>query len=153
VKLITALVEHPEMDAVCGVQMKRETDCPLNVLEDENGEMRKLVPLTEFKTEFTKAAMAHFGLTAFRASKFEAMEKPWFLAQPSPDGRWGEGRRDEDINFWYKWKDAGNSLYIANDVRLGHIQRMVTWPGPCLKPVHQYLHDYNHEGKPEGVTR
>lgn len=82
---------------------------------------------------------AHFGLTLLRASAIATLPKPWFWGQPGADGDWGDDRVDADIYFWNKWYDAGLSVYVAPDVRIGHLQVMVSDYDKDFKPRHQYV--------------
>lgn len=147
--LIQAMIENPHIDALCGVQMKREVDSALLTLRTDDGALRESVALGEFDEDFTRCASAHFGLTIFRAAKLEVLPRPWFVGQPGPDGRWGTGRLDEDMYFWEQWRKVGHTLYQANRVRLGHVQLVVTWPTKTFDPHHQYLNDYTTNGRPE----
>ena len=150
--LVQTIKHRPDIDALCGVQIKREVDSPLCTMIDEStGEYIMEMPVSVFDTELTKLASAHFGLTVLRCSAFKDIERPWFIGKPDPDGAWHDGRMDSDINFWAKWRAAGKTLYQANRVKLGHVQTMATWPTKEFGAVHQYMHDYARDGKPEGV--
>ncbi len=151
VYLIQALDEHPEMDAVSSAHLKREDCSILATMRTSEGELRDRVSLSEFEKDFTQIASAHFGLTVFRTAKLKALPRPWFLAEPDPEGRWGEGRLDEDLAFWKRWKEAGFSLYQANRIRLGHLELMVTWPGKQFQPVYQHINQYHRDGRPKEV--
>lgn len=92
----------------------------------------------------------HFGFTMFRAEKFAAMKRPWFQCQPGPDG-WGEGRIDGDMNFWNRWKEAGNTVGLASRVSVGHIETVVTWPDEAMRPIYQHTKEWRESGKPPGA--
>jgi len=149
--MVRTLGAHPEMDAISGVQIKREVDAPLCTVMGEDGLPAERVPLTIFQSEFTQLATSHFGLTLLRASAFADLAKPWFIGEPGPDGGWNEGRTDPDIHFWKVWGQAGKTLYQANKVRLGHMQLMATWPTKEFRALHQYVNDYVKHGMPEEV--
>ena len=82
------------------------------------------------------------------------MKHPWFWEQPNADGEWAAGRLDPDIYFWRKWQDAGNTLYLANRVSIGHLQHMATWvDNETRRPIHQYLTDFQKHGPPPEAMR
>lgn len=149
--LLMTIATHPEMDALAGMQIRRSKPAHLFTLHDANDVLRENVQTTELETEFIRAATACFGLTILRASKLRELPHPWFLPHPDPNGRWGEGRLDEDMHFWQIWREAGNNLYIANHVRLGHVEEYVVWPGADWRVVAQSMRDYHEHGIPEGV--
>ena len=150
-ELCYLMASHPEADAIAPWQVKRECDDPLVWMTDGEGNKRSTVPFSEFDGDLTRVDTAHFGLTLLRVEALKRMKHPWFLAQPNTEGTWGEGRVDEDIYFWNKWKAAGNSLYMANHVSIGHLQQVATWPGRDFRPIHQYITDFQKNGKPRGA--
>jgi predicted SAM-dependent methyltransferase len=93
----------------------------------------------------------HFGLTLIRVSVLEKMKHPWFFATPNKDGRWEEGKIDEDINFWHGFKAVGGKIFLATDVCLGHLELDIRWPGQGMDIVHQHFLDYRKSGKPDTV--
>jgi hypothetical protein len=78
------------------------------------------------------------------------MTKPWFLAQADGDGRFEGGHVDEDIYFWRRWEDAGNTLGMATNVSVGHAELMITWPSRSVPggKMHQYTTDFWTSRKP-----
>ena len=145
------MAENPDVDAIVPVQIKRENETPMFAIVDEKGEGRA-VPLTEFDKELVPIMNGHFGLTIFRASAFEGLKKPWFLAHPNEDGDWGEGRIDEDIHFWHNWFKEGRKACLATSVMIGHMQMMCTFPGPArksFKPEHYYMNQIDRNQWPE----
>ncbi|HUU35189.1 MAG TPA: methyltransferase domain-containing protein [Vicinamibacterales bacterium] len=152
--MIMAMVEHPEFDALSSVQIKRGCDSALFTMVKEDGSLRETVPVMDIiSQEFSRIASSHFGLTVFRTAAFADLAKPWFLGEPGPDGRWKEGRKDEDIAFWHGWRKAGKTLHQANRVRVGHLQLMVTWPDATMHARHQYVEEYTKTGIPEDLRR
>ena len=150
--MLSMISHRPDIDALCGLQIKREVSAPLcTLLDEDTGRWTEEMPLTAFQTEFTKLMSAHFGLTVMRCSAFADLEKPWFNGRPDPNGEWHDGRLDPDMNFWRVWREAGKTLYQANLVRLGHLQELVTWPTKELGATHQYLNEYTKEGRPADV--
>jgi hypothetical protein len=70
------------------------------------------------------------------------MTKPWLHAVPDENGEWGEGRRDDDITFWDKWRAAGHTIYVAPDVRIGHLELVVSEYDDDMKPVHRHITEW-----------
>lgn len=128
-QLLALMEKHPYIDALCPVQMKRESDCPLMGLAGPDGKPLKTIDHTELEKDVLPILTGHFGLTVFRTSSLEKLKKPWFLGQPGPDGGWGEGRTDDDIYFWRNFAASGLKAAIANKVNIGHLQLVCTFPG------------------------
>lgn len=150
-KLLQLMAENPEVDAIVPVQTKRENECPMFGIQSEDGKTRE-VPLTEFDAELVQIMTGHFGLTIFRVSAFNDLEKPWFNSKPNENGDWGENRIDEDIHFWHNFAKAGRTVCLATNVMLGHLQMMATFPGParkCFKPEHYYMNQLERGEWPE----
>lgn len=147
--LMDTMLAHPEIDALACPQLKRESSSIMFTQINDDGTHRANIPLSEFQGELTKVDTAHFGLTVFRADALRRMKKPWFYEKPDPNGDWDEGRVDLDIGFWYQWRESGNTLYQANQVRIGHMQQMVSWPlGPEFRIIHQYATDWGKTRQP-----
>jgi hypothetical protein len=93
-------------------------------------------------------------LTVFRKSCFAKVKKPWFIPKPAPDGTWNDGRFDEDVMFWHNFKESGCKLGLATNVKIGHLQLMVTYPGKLendWKPVNISLKDMEDKNKREAL--
>ena len=146
---------NPTVDALTSVQMRRGFDYPLLSVRDEGkpGNGEREIARRYFTGALAKIDTAHFGLTLLRVESLKRVARPWFHAVPDEQGGWGAGRKDEDIAFWHKWAAAGNSLYLAPRVVIGHMQLMVTWPDTNLQATHQYMSAYNQGGKPPNVWR
>jgi hypothetical protein len=146
---------HPEIDALAAVQAGRgSVNGRLFTIRGDDGNNVTGVPSDFFADDVTKVSTAHFGLTLIRADKLAALPKPWFHDVPAPDGSWGPGRIDADINFWRKWESAGNSLYLSNRVPIGHLELTVLWPAPLgddTTPMTQPVGDWRENGKPKGA--
>lgn len=140
-RLLLLMESHPEIDALAPVQAHR--DCKHVLL---NG-----VDAKNWKMECVPAGSAHFGLTVFRAKAFEKMLHPWFIGVPNEQGEWEEGRLDEDMNFWKKWQEAGNTLAVAPSVTIGHMELMALWPDRNMKHIPQKVSEFWKSGPPEGV--
>lgn len=144
---------YPEADAICSLQSKRGSDHILFSMTKADGTPRGDIPLVEFTRNILPIATGHFGLTIFRTSCFEKLSRPWFLAIPDADGRWGDGKVDADIYFWRNFQKAGLKLFLAPRVVVGHMEEVVTWPDEEMKPVHQKLGDWMDNGPPKGIVR
>ena len=70
--------------------------------------------------------VAHFGLTLLKVQELRDVPRPWLIGEPGPDGGWRLGKIDPDVNFWRKWQAAGKRVLVANDVRVGHLEVMVS---------------------------
>jgi hypothetical protein len=47
------------------------------------------------------------------------------------------------------WKNAGNTVYVAPRVHIGHVEVLMTWVGKDdLRPIHQKMDEYIAFGKP-----
>ena len=144
IRLLQHMQENPDVDAIVAVQVKREDKVPMFAMVDENGIGRENVPLKEFKEELVPICNGHFGLTIFRASVFAELKRPWFMPHPDPDGRWNEGRIDEDIHFWHNFRECGKKVCLAPKINLGHLQLKCTFAGPSedgFKPVEYYMNE------------
>ena len=147
--LMQLMMLYPEIDALAPIQSSRHLRTTLFTVHGTEGENAPEIPRSQFENDTTKVATAHFGLTLIRTSALKRISKPWFHSTPSPQGDWGEGHVDEDINFWRKWEAAGNSLHIANRVPIGHAELLVKWPDINLQTFHQSMTDFQQKGVPE----
>lgn len=137
-QMLGLMAAYPEADAIAAIQAKRGADTLLATLDDE----QKAMPPDGCIGQIRPVASAHFGFTILRVGKLRGVTKPWFEHRPGPDGGWNEGRVDSDVNFWTKWRAAGNTIYLASEIRVGHLQVMATYPDPeTFKPIHQYPGD------------
>lgn len=147
-QLIQLMCCYPEADAIAALQSGRGKTEPLFTVQAEGGENRRHMHLGEFAGDLTAVSTAHFGLTLIRADKFASLPRPWFIDVPDENGRWGPGRTDADINFWRQWRAAGNGLFIANRVPVGHLELQVLWPGQDLGVITQPVSEWRKSGKP-----
>ena len=149
--LIHIILDRPDIDAVAAVQDGRAANNPLMSLNSRTGRMMTEVPLATFDGELTRIATAHFGLTILRAEACLKMEHPWFHATPGAGGRWHTGKVDADISFWKKWESVGNTLYLANNVIVGHGQWAYGWPGQKFETILQPTEQWWANGYPKGT--
>lgn len=152
--LIQLMLIHPHVDALAAVQSSRHVESALFSVRGQDGKNVSLIERSALAADLLRASTAHFGLTLIRADAVRRLPKPWFHATPDPSGAWGEGRVDEDIAFWRGWEAAGNSLYLAPRVVVGHMELMVRWPGAAdLKAIYQPISEWRADGAPKGAWR
>lgn len=151
--LLALAMQYPEADAICALQAHRTRSTPLVTIKGPDGKYHGTLPRDYFRGDLARVHTAHFGLTLIRAAKLAALPRPWFLGVPDQDGTWGEGRTDDDIYFWKRWEAAGNTLYLANHVAIGHLELMIRWPDRQFRALHQHASEWAASGKPEGAWR
>lgn len=151
--LYRAMESNPQVDALNAVQIGRDRQTILMTIAGENGKPKTFIAPEDAEKDLMPVLSAHFGLTMIRTESLKKLPKPWFHSEPDKDGSWGQGRIDDDVYFWRKWRETGLNLMQANRIPVGHIQQVITWPSQHLDPVHQYLPDYQNHGKPAGVWR
>lgn len=152
--LMQLMMANPQADAITAIQSSRHQPTALFTKRDENDVPMSRINTDEMAGDLTQVSSAHFGLTLIRADKLKALPKPWFHAVPSSEGRWqhDDDHVDEDIQFWMNWKAAGNTLFLANRIAVGHIEVMSRWPGKDLQAIYQPMGEFNKTGKaPEGT--
>jgi predicted SAM-dependent methyltransferase len=148
--LLLLAANHPEADAIAPLQMKRGTDgVPLMTRLNPDGSIMTRGPMADFRKPMMRVHTSHFGCTLIRVSALVKVPHPWFKGEPNAEGRWGEGRIDDDIWFWKRWADAGNSVYSANQVAVGHGEYTVLWPDKNLRPIHQLPREWRENGTPK----
>jgi len=148
-KLGQLMADNPDVDAMFPVQTGRNSDLPLAGMRDLDSNPRTKVNISEFQKPLTVMDTGHFGLTIFRISSFAKLKKPWLLPVPDSTGGWGKGRKDEDIYFWNNFNESGCKVCMANEVYVGHLQQLCTFPGLAKnnwKPIHMYLDKLEGEG-------
>lgn len=144
------IAEENELDVLAPLQVGRDRNDILAKLDDGTGSARKSLDASELSSEFWPCLHAHFGLTVIRVSALRKLAHPWFLGTPNPEtGNWDDGRTDDDIHFWKVARAAGLRIAITPQVSIGHLQVLISWPSERLTTVHQYVRDYQKEGKPE----
>jgi predicted SAM-dependent methyltransferase len=149
-RLMQVMTLYPEIDALAPIQSSRHLKTTLFTVEGADGN-EPSISRTDLSGETMPVSTAHFGLTLISTEKLRQLPKPWFHATPSPNGDWHEGKVDDDIQFWRKWTEAGNSLHLANRVAIGHMELMVRWPDINLEVMYQSTTDFQTKGVPEGV--
>lgn len=150
-RLIQLAMEYPNADAIASMQVSRQSHLPLMTIKGDDGKVNALIPRARFQNQLVQAATAHFGLTLIKSEALKQMPHPWFLGVPDQQGSWGEGKTDDDTHFWLKWAEHGNTLYVAPDVVIGHLELMAAWPDQDFRPIFQHPSDFQKHGLPEGV--
>lgn len=128
VEALLVLMLHSGVDAIAPLQMKREANSVMFSMPGMDPEQKSEVNQEWFKTPVQMVGTAHFGLTFLRTKALKRMPKPWFEAKANEKGEFNGGHIDEDLSFWNKWREAGNTLGMATGVSVGHCELMVTWP-------------------------
>lgn len=129
-RLLQILGNRPDIDAIAALQMRRGAETPLF----STGKT-----LAEFDGQPYRVNTAHFGLTAIRVQKLATIPKPWLIDQPDANGDFGGDHTDADITFWKKWTAAGNNIYVAPDVRIGHLELLVSEFDENYQPRHYQI--------------
>jgi FkbM family methyltransferase len=150
-ELLKLVVRYPDADAIAAWQVKRGStkDEALAGLKTKDGKMGAFVSLDEMKAnDLTRVDNTVFGLTIIKTAAIKKMKKPWFINTPNKDGDWTEGKHDADSYFWHKFGEAGNTIYMANRVRIGHLQEVVLWVDDDFNFSKQELSEWHRSGRP-----
>jgi len=148
-QLLTLAARYDEADAIFPWQCKRGGVDKLFVfLRDENDKPITTAPKSMFQGELIRAYGGHFGMTLIKTEALKKMPKPWLWEQPNADGEWTDGKEDADMYFWRKFRDAGNKVFLANDIRIGHLDEEILWPGEDFQTVRQGMFSFYATGKP-----
>ena len=139
-RLIGWFGQSEDIDAIAALQMRRSQPFPLMT---QKGKTR-----AELNGRPLKVNTAHFGLTLIRLDALKQIPKPWFKGEPGADGSWrADDRLDPDIWFWHQWQKAGKTVYVAPDVRIGHLEVMVSEFDDEYQPRHVYVPDWRKANK------
>jgi hypothetical protein len=149
IRLWQIMESNPDIAALCPLQIGRDRDELLLNLIDKDGNPRQSVTTEDFHDEAVDIKNGHFGLTLIRLDALREIHHPWFAGVPNKQGRWDEGRTDDDIYFWHRLRSAGKRICATPKVRLGHLQLVITWPMDDCAVRHQYLNRYYEDGRPE----
>jgi SAM-dependent methyltransferase len=154
--LIQLAMVYPDADAIVPVQSSRHNAGPLFSFHAPEGTLKRgaqiEVPAEFFGGDLSPVRTGHFGLTLLKAEKIASLPKPWFCATPNAEGRWDDGKTDDDTSFWRSWEKAGNSLMLAPRVAIGHLELMVRWPDLNLAPQWQSAADWEATRRPPPNT-
>ena len=128
------LGKRPDIDAIAALQCRRGQPFPLMTC---GGNVK-----VELDGNPIKVTTSHFGLTVLRVESLKKCKKPWFFGQPDANGEWSDDRMDDDIWFWHQWRLAGNTIYVAPDCSIGHMEEMVAEFGPDMQARHVYPREW-----------
>jgi hypothetical protein len=134
-ELYRLMETHAEADAIAPVQVRRGTTDPLFTVRDPFTGKNKTSIAVNTNSELLRVHTGHFGLSMFRAGPLRCLPKPWFMSLPDVEGGWKveKGALLEDMFFWRRWEDAGQSLYVTQNVRIGHGAEVVLVADDNLK--------------------
>lgn len=149
VRLWQVMESNPDVAALCPLQIGRDKDHLLLSIKDKNGEFVKHANAEMFHADALDLFTGHFGLTLIRTDSLRDIPRPLFLGAPNAEGKWEDGRVDDDIHFWHRLRDAGRRVCVCPKVRIGHLQCVIAWPGDDMGVVHQYVSKYHSDGRPE----
>jgi hypothetical protein len=130
------LGKRPDIDAIAALQCRRGQPFPLMTCGGEHEAKLDGNPI--------KVTTSHFGLTVLRVDSLRKCAKPWFKGEPDGNGEWGDDRLDDDIWFWHQWRLAGNTIYVAPDCSIGHMEEMVAEFDENYEPRHVYIRDWRN---------
>lgn len=133
-RLLMIISQEEQIDAICAAQVRRGKADMLGSIEGQ--------ATAEWTGYPVKLTTAHFGLTVLDVKKLKATPKPWFMSKPDENGRWEDKKIDDDIYFWFNWRDAGNSLYCDPGTRIGHLEEMITIHDEKMQVQHIYPADW-----------
>lgn len=148
-RLMMTLIDNPEADAVCTMQMGRFSGL---LISTENGKIRHKDLMTK---DIVPVDTGHFGLTVFRASAFSGLKKPWFWSKPNSKKEWDSktNKVDEDIYFWVNFQKSGKQLYLAPRCVIGHLELLIKWPALNLDGIYETTAHYHEFGPPADVWK
>lgn len=148
-QLMCLLVDNPDVDAICTMQMGRFSGL---LVSTNDG---KLAHKDLMEKDLVPVDTGHFGLTVFRRRAFEDLPKPWFWSRPNSEGEWTtkSNKIDDDIFFWDNFRRAGKQLYLAPRLVIGHLELLVKWPAFNLDGIYETTEHYYKHGPPADVWK
>jgi len=148
-ELLRLVVRYPEADAIAAWQASRwKNHPPLAGIRTERG-WDGAVSVEEMKrSDLTEVDNTVYALTIIKTEALKKIPKPWFQNIPNADGEWEHGKHDADSYFWWKFREAGNKLYMANNVRVGHLHEDILWVDEDFNLIKQDLIEYYTKGRP-----
>lgn len=147
------LADDYQPDAIAGLQVHRRENRPLFSRRDEQNNIMPTVTSDDMAHDVLRVHTAHLGFTLISVKKLMRVAKPWFYAQPDSQGEWGPESIAPDTWFWNQWRAAGNDLYIASRIAVGHLEAHIRWPDEDLMVTAQHAQDYTETGKPRRVWK
>lgn len=149
VEALLTLMLASGVDAIAPIQMKRESNSIMFSMPGTDPNEKRVVDAEWFSKPVQLVGTAHFGLTFLRTESLKKLKKPWFQSRPNENGEFNGGHLDEDLWFWERWREAGNTIGIATQVSIGHMELMVTWPSLEVEgnKIHQHSTDFWNNGQ------
>lgn len=138
--LCDVFAQTPEADAMAALQCRRGAPYPLMTTGASVDSTIQII-----RDKPIKVTTAHFGLTLIRVDALKKIAKPWFISRPSASGDWDDDRLDDDIWFWHQWRLAGNTIYVAPQVSIGHLEETVVAFDEDCNPQHMYVHQWREK--------
>jgi hypothetical protein len=141
--LLLLAVKFPEADAIVPLQLKRgnKNDALFSMNEVDGYPVTYLHP-TLSSTNLTPILIGHFGLTLIRTRALKDIPKPWLLNVPNESGEWRNGQTNADIYFWKKFREFNKKAFLANRIRIGHIDEYVISLDENMQVKRYNLRDY-----------
>lgn len=158
--LLRLASENPDADAIVPWQVCRDSVDRLFGVRKPDGTFRRRFAEEEFEQDLMPIDTGHFGLTLIRLAALEGLPRPLLWAQPGWQGHWNNEPVTEedpttcvhsDIYFWNLLRDHGRKMFLATQVRVGHLQQVVTWPTTEFGIEHQYVEAFRAHGAPEST--
>lgn len=151
-RLIETAAVYPEADALIPVQASRHNAGMLFGLDAPYGEGKIDIERTALEKDLFPVRHGHFGLTLIKAEKLRNLPRPWMFTTTDKDGKYGDGHTDPDIQFWRGWEKAGNSIFLAPRITIGHLELMVRWPDENMQPSYQAAKEWDETRQPPPGT-
>jgi len=154
IRRLAALVNAApgKIDALCPHEWNRQKPVPLwTPVRKADGTLPPVTLQDVQGSDLFEIGTGHFGCTFLRVEALLRMPHPWFLPTPNAEGRWTDGKIDDDFYFWRKFREFGGRAFLATKVVLGHLEDIAVWPSETLTPMYQTMIDYRRVGKPAGA--
>jgi hypothetical protein len=134
ISLLHTASQREDIHAITGMQARRGMATTLATIQGKSSVVWDGDPI--------QVDTAHFGLTVIKLDALRKTQKPWFFSQPDENGEWNDKKIDCDIWFWKQWREAGNTVYIDPNVRIGHMEELVAVFDDEMKVKHVYPADW-----------
>jgi hypothetical protein len=147
--MLRDIADAHDLDILCPLQIGRDRNQLLAKIDDGMGLPVSELAVERLADDHWPVLHGHFGLTLIRCDRLREFPMPWFIGEAGAKGDWGNDRVDDDVYFWKKARAAGWKISTTPQVRVGHLQVVASWPDRNLNCVHQFMHDYHTNGKPD----
>jgi predicted SAM-dependent methyltransferase len=147
--MLRDIADAHDLDILCPLQIGRDRNQLLAKIDDGMGLPVSELAVERLADDHWPVLHGHFGLTLIRCDRLREFPMPWFVGEAGAKGDWGNDRVDDDVYFWKKARAAGWRISTTPQVRVGHLQVVASWPDRNLNCVHQFMHDYHTNGKPD----